>query len=279
MSKRQYSKNKINKPRNVKSILFALGLLLLAAAALGLMVAYGKLREIWIQQCEVHDPSLQVEVTTTGKMVAPDAIREAFHIRKGANLWEIDFEERRKEVLAKYATIRSIAVAKQLPDKVSITITEREPVVRVGMHDVREWGGKVADTEGVVFICHRGVDMLPMIRERTAPGTAVGKRLTGHSLAALRLLESAQDVEFQELGIREADAFKPDFLWVTLGNYQRAKVAWEGMDNPSPRTQDKMLKRMRNLRDAINARLTGNATIWNATEPDRVYADTKEIIQ
>lgn len=279
MSKRQYSKNKINKPRNVKSILFALGLLLLAAAALGLMVAYGKLREIWIQQCEVHDPSLQVEVTTTGKMVHPDAIREAFDIRKGANLWEIDFEEHRKEVLATYATIRSIAVAKQLPDKVVIRITEREPIVKVGIHDSKQWGGKVADTEGVVFLCRRGVDMLPMVREASAPGTSIGQRLSGHALAALRLLEAAQDVEFQELGIQQVDVAKPDFLWVTLGNYQRAKVAWEGMDNPSPRTQDKMLKVMRNLRDAINARLTGNGTVWNATEPDRVYADTKEIIQ
>ena len=95
----------------------------------------------------------------------------------------------------------------------------------------------------------------------------------------MRLLESAQDAEFQELGIREADACKPDFLLVTLGNYQKAKIAWEGMDNPSPRTQDKMLKVMRNLRDAINARLTGISAVWNATEPDRVYADTKETIQ
>ena len=279
MSKRQYSKNKINKPRNVKSILFALGLLVLAAAAIGLMAAYGKLRHIWIQQCEVHDPSSQVEVTTTGKMVPPDAIREAFGIRKGANLWEIDFDELRQEVLAKHPTIRSIAIAKHLPDKVAITITEREPIVRVGLREAKQWGGKVADTEGVVFMCRRGVDMLPMVRETSAPGTAVGKRLAGNALAALKLLEAAQDVEFQELGIQQVDVSKPDFLLVTLGNYQRAKVAWEGMDRPSPRTQDKMLKVMRNLRDAINARLTGNGTVWNATEPDRVYADTKEIIQ
>ena len=72
---------------------------------------------------------------------------------------------------------------------------------------------------------------------------------------------------------------EPDFLLVTLGNYQLAKVAWDGMDNPSPRTQDKMLRVMRNLRDAINARLTGTYVLWNATEPDRVYADTKEPIK
>jgi bifunctional DNA-binding transcriptional regulator/antitoxin component of YhaV-PrlF toxin-antitoxin module len=279
MSKRQYSRNKVIKPRNVKGVLFVAALVLMAAVCTGLALAYGKLREIWIQQCEVHDPTLQVEVTTTGKMVPPDAIREAFGIRKGANLWEINFEERRRDVLAKYPTIRSIAIAKRLPDQVCITITEREPVVRIGIHDVKQWSGKVADTEGVVFACRRGVDMLPMVRESATPGTAIGKRLEGHSLAALRLLESAQDAEFQELGIREADACKPDFLLVTLGNYQKAKIAWEGMDNPSPRTQDKMLKVMRNLRDAINARLTGISVIWNATEPDRVYADTKETIQ
>lgn len=279
MSKRQYSKNRINKPKSAAGILFFAGLVLAGALAVALAFAYDSLKAVWLEQCEITDPMAQAEVSSTGKMIKPDTIRDAFGIVKGANLWQIDFKSRCAECLEKYHTIRSISVSRRLPKRVIISVVEREPAVRMGVSGQKAFTGRVADTEGVVFGCLRNVEMLPVIREASAPGTPPGQRLTGNALAALRFLEAAQDAEFQELGVLQVDASKPDFLLVTLGNYQLAKVAWDGMDNPSPRTQDKMLRVMRNLRDAINARLTGTYVLWNATEPDRVYADTKEPIK
>lgn len=279
MTKRQYSKNRINKPRNVAGILFMIGLILSGTLLTALAFAYEKLEALWLEQCEITDPIAQAEVISTGKMVLPDTIRDKLGIVKGANLWKINFKTTCAECLENYPTIRSISVSKRLPKQVIINVVEREPVVRMGISGQKAFIGRVADSEGVVFRCGRNVDMLPIIREASAPGTAPGQRLSGNALAALRLLEASRDAEFQELGILQVDASKPDYLLVTLGNYQLAKVAWDGMDNPSPRTQDKMLRVMRNLRDAINARLTGTYVLWNATEPDRVYADTKEPIK
>ena len=281
MSRKHHSKNRLDKPTSRRTAPVVLGSILAAALAIGGVFAYGKLSELWIAQCAIDDPASQVEVLTTGKMVSADTIRDAFGIRKGENLWRIDFVRKRKEVLGnpKYATIKDISVQRQMPDRAVIAITEREPAARLNLAGSKANSGRVVDMDGVVFLCSRGVSMLPVIKEPNSPGTQPGQTLGSMEMAALKLLEAAKDAEFQELGIIEVDTSKPDYLCAVLGNYHRAKIAWEGMRDNSPRYRENMLRVMRNLRDAINARLTTAATVWNATEPDRVYADTKETIR
>ena len=274
-----HSRNTIHKAHNPKSLIVIAAMVLLAVALVGVIVVYEKLHAIWLTQCTIVDPEVQCEVVTSGKMIKPSTIRDFFDIREGGNLWQIDFRKKRAEILEKYPTIRTIAISRKLPKKVTITVTEREPMVRMGIKGVRTNSGRVADRFGIVFPCARGVDMLPIIKEGAAPGTPKGKMLTGNAIAALKLIEASQDPEFQELGILEVDVSKKDYLLATLSNYQRAKLAWDGMGKPSDRNKDKMLRVMRNLRDAINARLTAPNVTWNATEPDRVYADTKEPIK
>ena len=275
--------NKIKSSNGRRRILIILGTVVCIAAIIGLTVAYNRLRDIWLEQCVITDVASQVSITD-GKMVRSDVIAYMFGLKNGANLALIDFDERRKETLKKIPNIREISIARHLPDKVSITVEERVPVVRLGIKGEKKDSGRVADTEGVVFISSNGTQMLPIIREATAPGTDKGHKLTGRALAALKLLETCRD-NFRALAAIEADISKPDYITVVLGNdYSIAKVAWEGMDDPSEATQKNLEKQLERLTKSYTSRIDDSIRIWDASLPpsetrsgkSEVYGNTKK---
>jgi len=272
---------KVNKVvrKRPKSAIAIVAALFLTLVATGVTIAYSKLRAIWNEQCIVTDVTAQASCTD-GAMVKGETVLDRFGIRNGTNLAHIDFEAKRLEILDQIPSVRSISVTRHLPNRVEITVEERRPVVRLGVHGSQNVTGRVADAEGVVFTCRRGTGMLPTIREKSSSVTPVGHRLVGRALAALRLIETASDAEFAALGILDANIAKPDFILATLGNYAQAKIAWEGMDNPTEANRPKLVKRIRQLHSVVkNPSNTGSdAKIWNATIPNRVFADLQEPI-
>ena len=180
----------------------ALGLAAAVAAVVALAFAYAKLRALWLEQCVVTDVASQVAITD-GKMVRSDVIAGQFGLTNGANLALIDFAEKRRETLKKIPNIRDITVSRHLPNRVSIDVEERVPVVRLGIRGRKGDTGKVADTDGVVFISSSGTQILPTIREAAAPGTPKGQTLGGHALAALRLIETCR-TSYPELAVADS---------------------------------------------------------------------------
>ena len=74
----------------------------------------------------------------------------------------------------------------------------------------------------------------------------------------------------------EVDISKQDFLVATLGNYNLARVAWEGMDDPTPATRKNLDRQLTHLAKAIRSRLGEGATSWDATDtstPTHIYAN------
>jgi len=266
--------NKVERKRP-RSVLAVAAILFLAAAAVGITSAYAKLRALWIEPCVVTDATAQA-TCTDGTMVKGGTVLDKFGVRNGANLALIDFDAKRQEILRDIPNIREISVTRHLPNRVEIVIEERRPVVRMGVHGRNAVTGRVADTEGVVFTCRRGTSMLPTIREKETAVTPVGQRLTGRNLAALRLVEAASDKDFAALGILDADITKQDFILVTLGSYAQAKIAWDGMDDPTESNHGKLLTRLEQLVQAIKTNVGTDARIWNATIPNRVFADIQE---
>lgn len=268
-------------PRNTRNsgrrtVAAMLAVAILAALAVGLTIAFNKLHDVWLEQCVINDIARQVTVTS-GKMVKADAIKEAFGLHEGVNLARVDFAARREEALKKYPTIRSIDISRHLPDRVALTVIEREPTTRVNLVGKHQDSGLVADSEGVVFPCRRGTAMLPIIRESKAASTAVGQRLAGRSFAALKLVELCRNPEFSELGLLEVDVSKPDYLIAILGSYSQAKIAWEGMDDPEDPHLKELEAQLRHLSSAIRATSATSAKVWDVTLPNRVFSDNKGI--
>ena len=253
------------------------GVILAALTIFALYIGYEKLRALWLEQCIVRDMERQVTISS-GKMVKADAIAKIFGIHPGANLALIDYRKKREETLATIANLRDLRVKRRLPDCVTIDIEERVPVARMGLRGQRKTTGRIVDAEGVVFRYFRNTELLPIILESSAPGTAIGRHVSKRAKAALEFIDVCHNPEFQTIGILEIDLSSPDYLLATINtgsNYAKLKLAWDDMDDPTPASRADLTRRLTHLKQAIGTRIGSNSEVWNATEPDCVYADTK----
>jgi len=268
---------KANKIKNGKhtGLLVVLSLTLLAGLGLGIAFGYGKLRELYLEQCVITDMTAQVFISQ-GKMVKAGVIAENMGLKPGANLALIDFAAKRAELLGKVPNLRELTVTRQLPDKVTIVTEERSPIARMSVRGSREETGRVVDADGMVFLCRRGTQMLPAIRESSASPTAPGQLLKGRTRAALTLIDCARDPEFSDLNLLEVDVTCRDYLLATLGNYSKLKITWESMDDPTRDSRPDLLARLTHLVQAIRSQVGADARTWNATMPNRIFADTQE---
>lgn len=255
---------------------------LVAVAALALVAGaaawFRSLHGKWLEQCIITDPARQVEVVT-GSHVKRNVILEGFGLKEGANLAKIDFAARRDELLQKVPNIRSLSVTRRLPDGVQISVVEREPLAKMEIKGAKSQSGLVVDSDGVVFRRRGGAtDLLPKIIEARQPGTLPGKSLTGMARSALDLVALCREEEFAGFSIVAVDVSHQDYLLAVLSNYQRAKIAWDGMAEPDAVSRLNMRERVAKLRHAVLTGVATRAKIWNATQPGHITADTKEPI-
>lgn len=265
------TKNKDN--RSARHALATLAVLaVVSTAAVAGMLAYGKLHDLWVEQSVITDVNRQVQVRS-GSSISTDTVREMFGLRNGTNLALTDFAAKREAALKKFPVIKSIGISRRLPDGVSISVVERDPLARIGVSGVRKESGRVCDDEGVVFTCRRGAEMLPLIRETTA-GTKPGERLEGRARAALSLLLVAREAAFADLSILEIDTARTDFLQITLSSYSSVRFAWTGMDSFTPESDAALRDQLTCLSRAIAANLSGDVKVWNATIQGKVTSST-----
>lgn len=260
-----------------KTARISVAIILAGLVLVGLFIGLGKLRALWLEQCLIQDMESQVTIHA-GKMVKAEIIAEKFGLRPGANLALIDYRRIRAETLVTIPNLRDIRIRRQLPDKITITLEERIPVARMGLRGQRKDSGRVVDADGIVFRYLRNTQLLPIIREVSAPGTGIGKRVPARVQAALLFIDVCHDPEFQDLGILDIDTANPDYLFATINtgsSYARLKLAWEGMDSTTPASRAALTRQLTHLKQAIQSQVSSNATLWIATEPNRVYADTK----
>ncbi len=267
--------NKKKDPESRRRLIAAAAFVVFVAAAVALGFAYTRLRDLWLEQCVITDIASQVQITD-GRMVRSDVVALGFGLKNGANLALIDFDEKRRALLKKIPNIRNITISRHLPNRVTIDVEERVPVVRLNIKGRKGDTGKVADTDGVVFISSSGTQMLPTIREPLAPGTQKGQSLSGLSLSALRLIETCRK-NFPELAVIEVDVSKPDYLTAVLArDYSRAEIAWDGMDNPSEAMLPSMESQLKRLSMAISSNVDRGIRVWHATIPGQpITGDTK----
>jgi len=250
---------------------------LLTALAIGCAYAYAELRAIWESQCVVSDTARQVRVAGCSKVPVEVLLRK-FALTNGTNLARIDFAGRRDKILEEYPELRTISIERRMPDRVSITAEERIPVARLDFKDGNQ-PGRVVDAEGVVFRRIPGTKVLPCIRERKSAPSQKGGRLTGRLRAALKLVGMCAESEFADMRLAEVDATHQDYLVATLGNSATVKIKWEGMDETTPTSQAHLRKTLENVHHVLASRLDGGAMSYNATMPNKVFADTKDPIK
>ena len=247
--------------------LCVVGLILLGGAIAGLSIAASTLTGIWHEQCRVDDQELDV-VITTGKMVYPEVVTLQFGLTNGANLAEIPFADLRADLLKRVPNVRDIRIERRLPNRVTIDVVEREPLARIASRKGASTGGRVSDSDGVVFLYNSSdlTSRLPIVREATDTPTPPGKKLSGLTAAALRLVEVAGLPELSDLRVQEVDTSHKDYLLGSLGNLDHAQIAWDRMQDDSSVSRQSLARQLRHLSEAIATRLTPHPTLWLATD-------------
>ena len=264
-------------------VLAAILLFCVCAACWGVALGFGALRGIWREQFRVQDSAIDVVVTSTGKNVTPATIIYYFGLTNGANLATIPYDELRKSLIARIPNIRDILIERRLPRRVTVSVKEREPAVRIAPAKGSPDSGLVADYDGVVFRTYNAPP-LPIIRETNDVRHTPGQRLVGHARAALQLVHLLAEVAdgkadappaLADLRVLEINTAQKDHLLATLGDYSTAEIAWERMGEDADIARQSLRRQLVRLAQAIATRLTPRATRWIATEYEkggRVYA-------
>lgn len=203
---------------------------------------------------------------STGKTLTPDLICEVLGLREGINLFSIPIERKRRELLEQAPNIRDISIVRGMPDKLNITIIEREPIARVGSN------GRVVDEEGMVFIRYAGTSGMPEIKGPAEfAQIKPGERLHGNEMAAVKLIHNTMRPDCQ-LRLQEVNTTNDDYLALTFSDSREATFAWEGMDDEQKDSTRKMQRQLDNLASAMNSDIGRPRKKWNALLPDRIFA-------
>jgi len=203
---------------------------------------------------------------TTGKTLTPDLVCEVLGIREGINLFSLPIELKRRELLDQAPNIRDISIVRRMPDKLAITIIEREPIARVGSN------GRVVDEEGVVFVRYAGTGGLPIVKGSDEfAQIKPGDRLHGMNMAAVQLVNCSLRPECR-LRLLVVDTSKDDYLFLTLSDHRQAKLAWDGMQDDEKDTEVKMQKQFDKLAKAMDSEIGRPCQLWDATHPGRIFA-------
>lgn len=248
----------------------------LVLAVCGISIALNRLNRICERQCCLTDAGEQVEIVA-GKILPARLFANHFNLTNGVNLAQVPFAKLRERLIADMPNLRDIKIVRTIPNKVRIEVVERVPVVRVIGAGAKANPNYTADSEGKVFwYPRRDTTLLPIIREAKKETSTAGAKLSGMAMAALRLLEEAADPEFAILKIQEVDTFKQDYLFATLGDSSRAKIAWEDMENLTKNSRESLRRQLKRLSQAMKSNVAAGTKLWNATDwgvPGRIYAN------
>ncbi len=256
--------------------------LLLVALAAILAVpcfAFAKLRETWREQFRVTDADVDVVVSNKSprRMVHPDVVVLAFGLTNGANLATIPFAELRERLLARVPNVHDVRFQRRLPNRVTVEVVEREPLVRMSGPKRRSSSGRVADLDGMVFALSANTDELPIVREAGDSPTPPGRTLSPAGMAAVRLVDALSDPELSGMRVLEIDATHKNYLLLTFADYSQARIAWEQMFDGGKKSRESLGKQLRNLSSAMATRMNPHTTMWIATDfggpTSRIYAN------
>ncbi|MBE6396012.1 MAG: hypothetical protein E7046_03300 [Lentisphaerae bacterium] len=258
------------------ALVAAAAVAVVALVICGAAMAFNRLVAVYERQCCLTDAGEQVEIIT-GKILPTRLFINHFNLTNGVNLAQLPFAELRERLIRDMPNLRDIKIVRTVPNRVRIEISERIPVVRVIGAGANANPNYTADSEGKVFwYPRRDTTLLPIIREVKKNTSTAGASLSGMSMAALRLLEAASDPEFAALKIQEVDTFKQDYLFATLGDSSRAKIAWEDMESNTKASRESLHRQLKRLSQAMKSNVAAGTKLWNATDygvPGRIYAN------
>lgn len=202
----------------------ALVLLLVALAGAGWAALIG-LNQIGLWLFAENDRFIvrTLDIQSTGRLPASH-IQEYGHLTEGMNLFAMNLDKIRKD-LESVPLIKSAEVVRILPDTLSVRVTERTALARLGADDRKSHFA--VDREGFVLGPSSRSPTLPAITGLREYGISPGSQVTNALMAdALLLIETCDAMGMEQaLRISTVDVGHEDYLDVRLASGTRAWLA------------------------------------------------------
>lgn len=171
-----------------------------------------------VRDLEVVRIPLLVEDKTGINLVDEEEVRKVLSDYLASSIFFVDTQEIKKKLLQKFLAIKMIEIEKEMPDKIKVSLSEREPLAVLKMHKVEEISeGKrleydqffLVDEEGVIFAKVVKKQELPefvltqeglksnMFGNQYKEGEIVGSKIEGEVVvSALKIVESFEVLDF-----------------------------------------------------------------------------------
>lgn len=250
-------------PGQRRLVLAAVLLVTLPALGWGLALGHRRLmRHYLLESGRFVLREIEIEA---GDTITADRVREYLKLREGMPLFALDIARRQREFVRDASTIRSLTITRRLPDRIVVSLVEREPLARLARKPL------AVDREGCIFPRYLSIETLPCISGYPTDRIVPGARVVGMARAALELLDLLRNHSLP-LPVVDVDVSREDYLDCTLSDQRRVKLAWPRMGASDARSERLLLAQLKGLAAAMNSERGQGRGIWDATIPGRAYA-------
>jgi cell division protein FtsQ len=173
----------------------------------------------------------QIVIQNTGTVLSREEILQHARIRKGQNLFDVDLKAMRAN-LELLPEIKRVEIRRQMPDKMTISITERLPVARLAAPRDMRWETYAIDSEGFVMNLGGPGDSMPMITGAKISDLRVGGAVSSPEIfQALQLLQKCEMTTLNALvDVQSIDVSRSHMLVVETADGMRLKIGLQFME-------------------------------------------------
>lgn len=200
-----------------------------------------------------------------GETLGESRVREYLKLQVGMPLFAADIVRQQADFMHDAPPLQAVTIQRELPDKLKVRIVERIPLARFARKPL------AVDAEGQVFVRYHGIEMLPCISGYEDLEIAPGMRVGGMALAAVDLLNALRASQVP-LAVVDIDVDHLDYVYCTMSDQRRVKLAWRYMQDRDERSHKWLLAQLRGLAESMNSERGRPRSRWDATVPGRAYA-------
>ena len=190
-----------------------------------------------------------------GQSITPQIVRDLTGISEGTNLFAVSLSAAAERFLKKKPEVKSISLQRRLPDAMTIELSERTTVARLG-----RWGSYGVDHEGWVFPVKPGGRDLPVISGCGEGSLRPGTRAELPVLEAIDVIEACirgpagERVRIASIDVTAAGkgAAEPrGYVELYLAGGEKIRLSWTGMGTPATEAKAALERKLSQLATAL----------------------------
>ncbi|NLB59662.1 MAG: FtsQ-type POTRA domain-containing protein, partial [Lentisphaerae bacterium] len=227
--------------------------LMILLGLLSVLVILG-LGALYLERILLRENSLfairDCQIECTGEALTPKLIEEYAELSGCTNLFALNIATQRASLLQKVPRVKSVEIARRLPDGLQIKVRERISLARLEMRGYY----MTVDREGYVLgSAPSGARHLPVISGHGMPGMRPGSHLAGTPIMnALEVFDVCETTPLRDqFKVIRISVRRPEALELTLEHGVRVALSWQQMGTQSSLSRENLERKRGRLAEIL----------------------------